>query len=106
MQWSGEANMETISRFVTQLANQWATYLGGIVALSAFAMAILQTAKDLLPIRRIFHRRHLRHWFAFRCTKQELRDKAEADLIALATDGDANALFDLATEQLCGQLSA
>jgi hypothetical protein len=98
--------MRTIIDFVSQLAADWATYVGGIVAPSTFGMAILQTAKDLLPIRRMFHRSHLRHWFAFRCTNPELRRNAEADLIALATDGDADALFDLATEQLCGQLSA
>jgi hypothetical protein len=98
--------MQTISDFVTRLAAEWGTYLGGIITLSAFGMAIQQTAKDLLPIRRMFHRRHLRKWFEFRCPTPELREKAASDLIALATDGDAKAFFDLATEQLAGQLSA
>src|ERR1051326_4355691 len=98
--------MQTVSDFVSRLAAQWASYLGGIVLLSTFAMAILQTAKDLLPIRRLFHRNHLRHWFAYRCKDAGMCRDAEHDLVALATDGDADAFFDLATEQLCGQMSA
>ncbi len=98
--------METIRDFVTGLAATWYMYLGGIAALSTFSMAILQTAKDLLPIRRFFHRTHLRKWFTHRCDDPKRCAKAESDLIALATDGDGDALFDLATKQLCGQMSA
>ena len=98
--------MQMISDFVTRLSAQWGAYLGGIVVLSAFTMAILQTAKDLLPIRRMFHRRHLHAWFVYRCQDAQRCEAAERDLIALSTDGDAKAFFDLATEQLCGQMSA
>lgn len=97
--------MQSIADFVTRLSAQWGTYLGGIVALSAFSMAILQTLKDLLPIRQQFHRYQLKKWFQERCDKNQW-NKAEGDLVGLATDGDADAFFDLATEQLCGQMSA
>jgi hypothetical protein len=98
--------MQSIADFVRNISVQWGIYLGGIVVLSAFSMAILQTAKDLFPIRRIFHRSQLRRWFDARCGAGVNRAKAETDLVRLATDGEANAFFDLATEQLCGQMSA
>lgn len=97
--------MQSIADFVNRLSTQWGTYLGGIVALSAFSMAILQTLKDLLPIRQKFHRHQLQKWFQERCDKNQW-SQAEGDLVGLATDGDADAFFDLATEQLCGQMSA
>ena len=66
-------------------------------------MAILQTSKDLLPIRRIFHQWFLKKWFKAKCGSTGNPEAAEKELVALATDGDKNAFYDLAMEQLCGQ---
>jgi hypothetical protein len=68
-------------------------------------MAMLQTAKDLFPIRRWFQRRFLRDWLARKGGKGVV-DKVEQDLIALATDGERNAFYDLPIEQLSGQIAA
>ena len=83
-----------------------------IAAVGLLAMALLQSVKDMLPVRRWFHRAFVRAWL-----EHKARDAAHAnarpdagaalvDLVALATTGDAHALFDLPIEQLCGQASA
>lgn len=95
-----------IGEFVQNLADSWLNYLAGIVALSAVTMAILQTAKDLLPIRRAFQRRFLRRWIARKCQESGDVESIEASLIDLATDGEVHAFYDLPIEQLCGQIAA
>ena len=97
---------DVIGAFARHLAERWSSYLGGIAALSTFSMAILQTSKDLLPIRRIFHQWFLKKWFKAKCGSTGNPEAAEKELVALATDGDKNAFYDLAIEQLCGQISA
>jgi hypothetical protein len=97
---------EVLGAFARHLANRSTAYLGGIVALSTFSMAILQTSKDLLPIRRLFHRWFLKKWFEQKCGTTGNPEAAEKDLVDLATDGDRNAFYDLAIEQLCGQITA
>ena len=96
--------------------------LAGIGALS---MALLQTAKNMLPLRLWFQRRHVEHWLAQRATQARVSStvaanaaassapfapaniaQAQADLVHLATAGDADALYSLPIEQLCGQINA
>ena len=90
--------------------------LAGIGALS---MALLQTAKNLLPLRLWFQRHHVEHWLAQRAGQAAASAKAagsstpaagvaqaQADLVHLATAGDADALYSLPIEQLCGQINA
>src|SRR5690348_4286135 len=96
--------------------------LAGIGALS---MALLQTAKNLLPLRLWFQRHHVESWLAQRSTQALAFAKAanfasasapapaypnvaqaQADLVHLATAGDAGALYSLPIEQLCGQVNA
>ena len=92
--------------FARDLAGRWSTYLSGIVALSLLCMAILQTLKDLSTVRRTFHEWFLRRWFEGRCANRADIPAVETDLIALATDGDRHAFFDLPIEQLCGRMTA
>jgi len=119
-------------------------FLAAIAAVGALSMAVIQTIKDMLPVRsrfqRFFVRRWLRNkaklastawklwmegegraWFskeqnraegieggasAEQFSREPSAERAEADLIKLATDGDGKALYDLQIEQLCGQLNA
>src|SRR4051812_40872457 len=96
----------SLDLFAKDLAGRWSTYLAGIVALSLLCMAILQTVKDLSPVRRAFQKWYLRRWFTLKCGKTSNVTAVEKDLVQLATDGDATAFFDLPIEQLCGQITA
>ena len=84
-----------------------------IVAIGLLAMALLQGVKDMVPVRRWFHRRFVRAWLEHKAAVHAAyaahgarAGTALADLIELATTGDAHALFDLPIEQLCAQASA
>lgn len=111
-------DLTSVNEFLADLANQGSSLLEPIVAVGILSMAIIQTVKDLLPVRRVFQRRFLRAWLAgqqerARTTpaagsppaETDAKD-AEADLVRLATAGDASAFFDLPIEQLCGQMNA
>ncbi len=95
-----------MSAFLQNVAASWSAYLSGIVALGVLSMAVLQTVKDLLPIRRLYQQRFLRRWLAAKGGAGVDVPAVERDLIALATDGDRDAFYDLPIEQLCGQMSA
>ncbi|OYV66139.1 MAG: hypothetical protein B7Z72_11805, partial [Gemmatimonadetes bacterium 21-71-4] len=99
-------------------------YLTTISAIGVIAMALIQTAKDMLPIRRWFQRWKFRGWLADGVREAAAPDRsqvlltqppgrqhpdaaaAEARLVSLATDGDDHALYDLPIEQMCGQINA
>lgn len=99
-------------------------YLTTISAIGVITMALIQTAKDMLPIRRWYQRRRFRAWLADGVREAAVPDRsavlfgqpagrqqpdaaaAEARLVSLATDGDAHALYDLPIEQMCGQINA
>lgn len=96
-------------------------YLAAMAAIGVAAMALIQAAKDLFPLRRWYQRDRLRRWMADGAREAEVRfaatlqdsagvaanpRRAWNDLVALSVDGDENALLDLSIEQLCGQMSA
>ena len=95
-------------------------YLAAMAAIGVAAMALIQAAKDVLPIRRVFHRGRLEKWVEdgrreadarFGATLQDgavgvNAKRAWKDLVELSVDGDEKALLDLSIEQLCGQMSA
>jgi len=81
------------------------------LAIAAIATAIVELFKDLLPIRRGFHRRFLASWFskllsARKAIGQQQLLEAETELIHLATGGDRTAFYDLEPAQLCGQINS
>lgn len=98
-----------------QSLTHWTAFLilplAGIAALS---MALLQTAKNILPLRRWFHGRGVHRWLAARSRVASAPSatpafdvtQAKADLIRLTTAGDSRTLFALPIEQLCGQINA
>jgi hypothetical protein len=107
--------IETLVARVYQLAIPFLTAAASVGVLS---MALIQTAKDILPLRRWFQRNWIGGWldgkakyFVLRAPRPPLKglehpEYIERDLIRLATDGDDNAFYDLQIEQLCGQMNA
>lgn len=73
-----------------------------LAAAGSMAMAILQIIKEITPIRQWFHRAKLLGWIRVRQGDETVLD----GLVELATGGDAKAFFDLAAEQLVGQINA
>lgn len=100
-------------QFLTHWILVIALPLSGIGALS---MALIQTAKNMLPLRRWFQRFRLEHWLhnrALRFNRAEPKplrpidaSAAQRSLVHLATAGDSDAFYDLPIEQLCGQINA
>ena len=100
--------------FFGDAANGWLPYILSLNVIGGITMAFLQTAKDLLPMRQAYQRRALRKWFEAGASRVKAAapgkgvsaNRAEEHLIALATNGDDRALFDLQIEQLCGLFNA
>ncbi len=107
MQISGA--IQSAVRAVYDLAFPFATALAAVGLVS---MALIQTVKDMLPVRRWFQGWWIQRWLR----AQSLRSgeggfasdpvAAERDLVRLATSGDRDALFDLPIEQVSGQMNA
>jgi hypothetical protein len=82
-----------------------------LAAIGTVSMALLQTAKNVFPLRSWFQRGRLRRWLlatvkdSSRSTGADVcASKAETDLISLATSGDENAFYNLPIEDLCSQV--
>ncbi len=92
---------------ITRWVRTWGIPLAAIGTIS---MALLQTAKNTLPLRRWFQKYRLLRWLtnsaSQRCPCNERPDplKAENDLISLVTSGDRNAFYNLPIEDLCAQM--
>ncbi len=88
-------------------------FAAAAAAIGLLAMAIIQSVKDMVPVRRWYQRTFVRAWLAHKARDHARHgglkpdaEKACADLVELATTGDADALFDLPIEQLGGQVSS
>src|SRR5258708_4187763 len=105
---------DAIQAFFTTVSGQWLSYVTALSIIGGVAMALLQTIKDLFPVREKFQRYRLRKWMeegAEEARKnfgnpQVSATAALTDLVTLAVDGDDGALYDLQIEQLCGQFTA
>ena len=103
-----------IDKFLTDVANHWSAYVIALSIIGSVSMALLQTVKDLLPTRQWFQSYYLRKWMEEGAAEARASFKnpdvsavkAEKDLLTMAVDGDAGALYDLQIEQLCGQYTA
>jgi hypothetical protein len=102
-------------RFFAEATNAWLPYIVALNIIAGVTMALLQTAKDLFPLRRGFQRSQIRKWFL----KGMLRvnagasnnvkvcsAKGEKSLVDLAANGDFRAFFDLQIEQLSSLFNA
>ena len=99
-----------IAQYFDGVANHLAAYVAALSILGGVSMALLQTLKDLAPIRQWFQKYYLNKWMKEGAAEAGLppaaATTAENDLLKLAVDGDAAALYDLQIEQLCGQYTA
>jgi hypothetical protein len=83
-----------------------------LLGIGALSMALIQTAKNMLPLRRWFQRARVESWLAQRAHSAVAApetisiSQAKTDLIHVSTAGDANAFYALPIEQLCGQINA
>lgn len=105
--------MDALPLFADGVYRQVVEFAAAVTALGLIVMAIIQSAKDLLPVRRWFHDAFVRAWLAHKArahaARGGIRPDAEVafdDLVELATTGDAHALFDLPIEQLSAQVAA
>lgn len=99
-----------------QLLTHWILILAvPLAGIGALSMALIQTAKNMLPLRRWFQRNRVENWLTHRATAAATAAgapnsvsiaQAKSDLVHLATAGDAGALYSLPIEQLCGQINA
>ena len=104
---------QTLISFSDKVAGKAANLAAAMAAIGVLSMAILQTLKDMLPVRNRFQQWWLKRWFIDRAAKAKAIGvvepniiKAEKDLVRLATAGDRAAFYDLAIEQMCGQMNA
>ena len=86
---------------ITGWVKTWAVPLAAIGAVS---MALLQIAKNILPLRSWFQRRHLCQWLAVRNRAKADATVAIKDLIVLAAAGDEGSFYDSPIEQLSAQI--
>jgi hypothetical protein len=103
-----------ISGFASLVAAHAVPFLTAMAAIGVITMALIQTVKDLFPLRRAFQKNFVHEWLRIGVASVDPINndppashvQAEADLVRLATNGDARALYDLPIEQLCGQINA
>jgi len=103
-----------VAQIFNSVANHLTPYVLALSIIGGVTMAILQTIKDLFPLRQWFQREALQAWLREGETEARARlnntaisaVNAETDLLTLAVDGDAAALYDLQIEQVCGQFTA
>lgn len=109
--------LNQILSFSQGLAGKLSNVAIAMAAVGVLSMALIQTAKDVLPLRRYYHQWKVRKWLAnetddffveaktYGLESNPVR-KAEKDLVTLATAGDSEAFYSLPIEQLCGQINA
>lgn len=103
--------MDALSLFADSVYRQIFEFVAAVTAIGIVVMAIIQSVKDMFPVRRWFHRSFVHAWLAHKARESRgdgspSAKRAASDLVRLATTGDEQALFDLPIEQLCGQVAA
>jgi hypothetical protein len=100
---------------LARLQSALTSYIVAASAIGITSMALIQTLKDQLPLRKWYQRRRVCQWIetGLRSGNAKIGDAhsasapaVEADLLRLAVDGDAKAFYSLEIEKLCGQLNA
>ena len=98
-----------VNLFVQAVATHLLPFAEAMAAVGILSMAIIQTVKDIFPVRNTFHKKFIKNWLernAGKAGEKTDAQKAERHLIKLATAGDEQAFYDLPIEQLCGQINA
>jgi hypothetical protein len=107
-----QSQAQALTQGIYDIKNEvvnWGILFAGIGTVS---MAILQTARNLLPLRMWFQQSHFRTWInkvsstapeRFRNTSGA---SAEKDLINLAAGGDREAFYSQSIDDLCADIKA
>ena len=102
-----------ILAFTDAVSRNGTAFVSAMAAVGVLSMAIIQTLKDMFPLRNWFQRAFLRQWLLQKFvvasrTSGQAPDLAAGhrDLVRLATAGDEKALYDIPVEQMCGQINA
>jgi hypothetical protein len=101
-----------IRAFFTQVAANWSSYAVALAVIGSVTMALLQTIKDLFPIRNTFQRRALVRWLiavsveTTKFNQKICETEAEKDLVSLAANGERRAFYDQQIEDLCALFNA
>lgn len=110
-----------IQQFFAGAADSLTPFLTALSVIGVATMAILQTVKDLTPLRRYFQAASLNNWLLDGTDEARTRftralaelgieqpdaARAREQLVRLSVDGDDHALFDLSIEQMCGQMNS
>jgi hypothetical protein len=97
----GKVTVDCVITSGLRVVSDWALpLLAALAGIGVVTMALVQAAKDVFPIRRVFQRRALVSWFDTRAASGQL-----PTLIKLATAGNATALYDLPLTGMMGQLT-
>jgi hypothetical protein len=96
------AQVDQITKGLTTITNWVKVWAVPLAAIGTVSMALLQIAKNILPLRSAFQRKALREWL--RTRGEDAAGDAEKDLIELTTAGDAEAFYNSSIEDLCGQM--
>lgn len=75
-----------------------------LAAIGTISMALLQTAKNIFPLRRRFQENRVKAWLGGRNQKHACG--AEKDLVALVTSGDRDAFYNSDIDQICNQVKS
>jgi hypothetical protein len=106
---------DAVQRAVDSLYDRVFPIATALAAVGILTMALIQTAKDAMPLRRWFQQWWVRRWLESQRQKAATEaegppllnpESARRDLERLATGGDAGSLYDLPIEQLCAQINA
>jgi hypothetical protein len=91
------------------------TYIVAASAIGVTSMALIQTLKDQLPLRKWYQEMRLCRWIKEGLPTSNVvtavigtptAKQVEADMLTLALDGDGKAFYALDIDKLCGQLNA
>jgi hypothetical protein len=105
---------DALNKLFQDLNNSfWVAFLMAVAGLGVLTMAILQTLKDVTPIRQWFQKHEMKRWLGVhaKVAQQNLGADtnpvvAEQQIVLLSTDADERAFYDLEIEKLCGQWNA
>ena len=84
--------LDELAKFTGAISSQATQYLLTFAAVGALTMAIIQTIKELLPVRAWFHRRELTRWLAAGLETRHTSSGKRSRRLSLAADPAADRL--------------
>lgn len=112
---------DAIQQFFAGAADSLTPFLAALSVIGVATMALIQTVKDITPLRRKFQEASLDTWLHDGAAEANAGltralsalgiqgvdpSRARTQLVRLSVDGDERALFGLSIEQMCGQMNS